>query len=158
MLTVTVHTELAEVQEQHLERIALQDQVNITETQRHVAQHTEVEVWAQEVPLDLQHLEPQPIEVQEAAPEVVAQVAQEALLQEVVVIDLQVAAVVEVAEVVIEVLVVHHEALVAAREALVVHHVRHQVVLDHQEEDLAEDVLEEETKPTNQIIYKIQAR
>ena len=157
MLTVTVHTEPAEVQEQHLERIALQDQVNITETQRHVAQHTEVEVWAQEVPLDLQHLEPQPIEVQEAAPEVVAQVAQEALLQEVVAIDLQVA-VVEVAEVVIEVLVVHHEALVAAREALVVHQDRHQVVLDHQEEDLAEDVLEEETKPTNQIIYKIQAR
>lgn len=157
MLTVIVHTELVEVQEQHLERIVLQDQINITEIQRHVAQHIEVEVQAQEVPLDLQPLEPQLTEVQEAEPEVVAQVAQEALLQEVVVIDLQVAAVVEVAEVVTEVLVVHHEALAAAREALVVHHDRHQEVLDHQE-DLVEDVLEEETKPTNQIIYKIQAR
>lgn len=104
-----------------------------------------------EVQLALQHHEPRPIEIQVAELEATAHhmaVAQEALLLEVVDIDLQEVAA-EVAEA-IEVLAVRQEAQEVAREALVVH-LDLQVALDH----LAEDLLleEEETKPTNLIIY-----
>lgn len=71
-------------------------------------------------------------------------------------IDLQEAVAAEVVEAT-EVLVVHREAQVAAREALAVLLDLHQVVLDHRvEEDL--HLEEEETKPANLIIHKIQAR
>ena len=106
-----------------------------------------------EVQRALQHHEPQPIEVQVAELEAMAHhtaVAQEALLQEVVDIDLQEVAEAEVAEEAIEVLAVRQEAQEVAREALVVH-LDLQVALDHLVEDLLLE--EEETKPTIQIIY-----